>query len=249
MVEMNLVKMELIALLLLGVIGQKALSQEIHHSIIWDRFWLFTNNMSTVYVSLNDRITFYCQVNDDEAVEDQHDNIVLLLDEREANQCISTPDTSFLIEICADPGAGTTININRGLPLANRLAIFEKGLVFYVTSFSDGRLDSLLSKQPRILGGGACASMPPLKLTVSIAPDMVATAKVEPTSSLGHTPVTAVTSSGTTTSTMMTAAPSPTDSSTNPTSAIDVKTDNRSERVMPSCIVTLLIVTTVYLIM
>ena len=67
-------------------------------------------------------------------MEDQHDNIVILLDEREANQCISTPDTSFLIEICADPGAGTTININSGLPLANRLALFEKGLVFYVTS-------------------------------------------------------------------------------------------------------------------
>ena len=45
MVEMNLVKMELIAILLLGVIGQKALSHEISHSIIWDRFWLFTNNM------------------------------------------------------------------------------------------------------------------------------------------------------------------------------------------------------------
>ena len=89
---------------------------------------------STVYVRLNDRIVFYCQVNDDESVEDQLDDIVLLLDEREANQCISTPDTSFLIEICADPGAGTTININRGLTLTNRLALFEKGLVFYVTS-------------------------------------------------------------------------------------------------------------------
>ena len=42
--------------------------------------------------------------------------------------------------------------------------------MFCYAGFSDGRLDSLLSKQPHILGGGACASMPPLKLTVSIAP-------------------------------------------------------------------------------
>ena len=66
-------------------------------------------------------------------MEDQYDNIVLLLDEREANQCISTPDTATLIEICAVPGKETAINVNDALPLANRLN-FKEGMVFYVTS-------------------------------------------------------------------------------------------------------------------
>ena len=42
--------------------------------------------------------------------------------------------------------------------------------MFWHAGFSSGRLDSLIGEQPRILGGGACASIPPLKLTVSIAP-------------------------------------------------------------------------------
>ena len=42
--------------------------------------------------------------------------------------------------------------------------------MFWHAGFSNGRLDSLIGEQPRILGGGACASIPPLKLTVSIAP-------------------------------------------------------------------------------
>ena len=66
-------------------------------------------------------------------MEDQYDDIIFLLDEREANQCISTPDTATLIDICVNPG-DTDININDGLPLANRVAYFKEGLVFYVTS-------------------------------------------------------------------------------------------------------------------
>ena len=70
-------------------------------------------------------------------MEDQYDNIVLLLDEREANQCISTPDTATLIQICAVPSTllntDIDININDGLSLVNRLS-FKEGLVLYFTS-------------------------------------------------------------------------------------------------------------------
>ena len=84
---------------------------------------------------MNDRVTFICQVNDSEPLQDRAENIFNLLEEQDLNDCNVETGNSSVITRCVHPGNRHDINVNDALELANRQT-FQAGGVSYFTSES-----------------------------------------------------------------------------------------------------------------
>ena len=82
---------------------------------------------------MNDRVTFICQVEDSEPLQDRAENIISLTEEQDLNDCnVGIGNRTFISE-CVDPGNRHEIYINDALQLANRQT-FQAGGVYYFTS-------------------------------------------------------------------------------------------------------------------
>ena len=83
---------------------------------------------------MNDRVTFICQVDDSEPLQDRAENIISLTEEQDLNDCNVRIGNSSVITQCVDSG-DHDININDVLELAGRQT-FQAGGVYYFTSES-----------------------------------------------------------------------------------------------------------------
>ena len=88
----------------------------------------------TLNVALNDRVVFFCHVEDSELPADQYENIVYLPEEKNLTNCdIGQTGESTLLFECLNQGIDHVINIVDSLQLTNRLS-FEAGGAYYFTS-------------------------------------------------------------------------------------------------------------------
>ncbi|XP_065894750.1 mucin-22-like isoform X2 [Dysidea avara] len=171
----------------------------IDHRLTWDRFWISSNtaNGRLLIVELGDNIVILCQVDtSSEQPQDHYENVVLLTNLDHLNNC-SFPGNTDNLGVCFASGVDITIAVTNS-PSSTLLSSFEAGQQFYLTSFSDG---TLMSAQNNFYSGGACASDPPLQLTVSVSAIVTKNSStlVSPTSTTQVMATTTLTTTTTTT--------------------------------------------------